>query len=156
MRRKTCYFADLDVSALRDSLVALDIDGTLGPHGCERLAQKVLQQIAILVLNGNLVRLVSNNADSERARRLATVLGVEAVESVYRKPNPRAFGNIPEPRLGWPIVVIGDKVLTDGLFAKRLGARFHKVEIVRSRSDPLAVRIHYAIDWVARRFFWYR
>ena len=88
MRRKTArVFAELDVSTLRDSIVALDIDGTLGPHGCEELAPEVEQQVSLLVTNGNRVRLVSNNTDSGRAKRLAARLGVEAVESSYRKPD---------------------------------------------------------------------
>jgi len=156
MRRETaCFFADMDVSALRDSLVALDIDGTLGAHDCEELAPEVLLQVSVLVTNGNRVRLVSNNTDSERARRLAARLGVEAVESPYRKPDIRALGDIPVPLQEQPLVVIGDKVLTDGLFAKRLGAKFYKVAIVRSKDDPWSVRTHYIIDWLVRSFFQY-
>src|SRR3989344_719528 len=130
-RKKVCFFAELDVSALRDCLVALDIDGTLGPHGCEELAPGILQQIAILVVGGNLVRLGSNQNDS------------------------RALGDVPEHLKERPLVVIGDKVLTDGRFAKRLGARFYKVKIVRSDDDPWSVRTHYALDWLVRPFFRY-
>jgi len=154
-RKKVCFFAELDVSALRDCLVALDIDGTLGPHGCEELAPGILQQIAILVVGGNLVRLVSNNTDSGRAKRLAAILGVEVAESAHYKPDPRALGDVPEHLKERPLVVIGDKVLTDGRFAKRLGARFYKVKIVRSDDDPWSVRTHYALDWLVRPFFRY-
>ena len=154
MRRKTaCFFADLDVSALHGFLVVLDVDGTLGPHGCDELTPEVLRQISTLVRNGNLVRLVSNNTDSVRTRRLAVCLGVEMAESTYRKPDIRALGDIPELLRGWPVVVIGDKVLVDGLFAKRLGATFCKVASIRSPNDPRMVRVHYALDCVAGRFF---
>lgn len=156
MRPKTArFFAELDMSALRKSIVVLDIDGTLGPHGCDRLAPKILQQISILIINDNLVRLVSNNTDHGRSRRLAERLGVAAVESPHRKPDPRALGEIPESHREWPVVVVGDKVLTDGRFAKRLGARFLKVRIIRSRDDPWSVRSHYVIDWLVRPFFRY-
>jgi len=47
-----------------------------------------------------------------------------------------------------PLVVIGDKYCTDGLFARNLKARFVLVLRKRSGRERLIVRISYLIDRV--------
>jgi predicted HAD superfamily phosphohydrolase YqeG len=117
-----------------NSLVILDIDGTLVPD-CGRVASAaVVEKVRELKAQGNEIRLCSNSRRGNYAQRLdaiAAQLGVGVCPIVFRKPSTLAISGI--DRKGRPLVVIGDKDLTDGLLARRVGARFIKV---RRKLDP--------------------
>ena len=44
------------------------------------------------------------------------------------------------------LIIIGDKILTDGLFARHIGATFIKVERYKSKKDRLITKIIYRLD----------
>ena len=83
-----------------------------------------------------------------RNRAIAEVLGVSLIENKHRKPNSRALGGIiPQYK---KMVVVGDKVLTDGLFALSIGATFiHISPRVTDRAESLADKIFNATDDIA-------
>mgnify|MGYP002813994512 CR=1 FL=1 len=50
-------------------------------------------------------------------------------------------------------LVIGDKFLTDGLFAKNIGAEFTKVARIESENDRFYIKFLYWIDDLASKIF---
>jgi predicted HAD superfamily phosphohydrolase YqeG len=130
-----------------NSLVILDIDGTLVPD-CGRVASAaVVQKVLELKRRGNEVRLCSNSRRGNYAERLAAIaaqLDVGVCPVVFRKPSPLALSGV--DRKGREVVVIGDKDLTDGLLARRVGAHFIKVRRKLDLADRLSSRMANLID----------
>jgi predicted HAD superfamily phosphohydrolase YqeG len=141
-----------------NSLVILDIDGTIVPD-CGRVASAaVLEKVRELKAQGNEVRLCSNSRRGNYAQRLdaiAAQLDVGVCPVVFRKPSALAISGI--DRKGRALVVIGDKDLTDGLLARRVGAQFIKVRRKLDPADRLSSRMANLIDAVFGRaaiFLW--
>jgi len=141
-----------------NSLVILDIDGTLVPD-CGRIASAAaVEKVIELKRRGNEVRLCSNSRRGNYAQRLdaiAAQLEVGACPVVFRKPSKLAISGL--DRNGRALVVIGDKDLTDGLLARRVGARFIKVRRKLDPADRLSSRMANLIDRVfgpIAMFFW--
>jgi predicted HAD superfamily phosphohydrolase YqeG len=132
-----------------NSLVILDIDGTLVPD-CGRVASAaVVGKVIELKGQGNEVRLCSNSRRGNYAERLAAVasqLEVGVCPVVFRKPSTLAISGL--DRKGRALVVIGDKDLTDGLLARRVGAHFVKVRRKLDPADRLSSRMANLIDTV--------
>ena len=115
-------------------VVALDVDGTIVPDSASTASEAVIRKVQDLKQRGNEVCLCSNSRRSDYAQRLEALgqqLGVEVCPVVFRKPSLLALKNL--KLNGRKLVVIGDKDLTDGLLARRVGARFIKV---RRKLDP--------------------
>ena len=65
---------------------------------------------------------------------------------VFRKPSTLAISGV--DRNGRELIVIGDKDLTDGLLARRVGAQFIKVRRKLDPADRLSSRMANVIDLV--------
>jgi len=134
---------------IENSLVILDIDGTIVPD-CGRVASAaVAAKVLELKARGNDVRLCSNSRRGNYAVRLAALasqLDVGGCPVAFRKPSTLALSGL--DRKGRPLVVIGDKDLTDGLLARRVGARFIKVRRKLDPADRLSSRMANLIDAV--------
>jgi predicted HAD superfamily phosphohydrolase YqeG len=132
-----------------NALVILDIDGTLVPD-CGRVASAVVvEKVLELKARGNEVRLCSNSRRGNYAERLAAVaaqLEVGVCPVMVRKPSKLAISGL--ERDGRQLVVIGDKDLTDGLLARRVGAQFIKVRRKLDPADRLSSRLANLIDIV--------
>ena len=130
-------------------LVILDIDGTIVPD-CGRVASAaVVGKVLELKAQGNEVRLCSNSRRGDYAERLdaiAAQLEVGVCPVVFRKPSTLVISGL--DRKGRPLVIIGDKDLTDGLLARRAGARFIKVRRKLDPADRLSSRMANLIDMV--------
>jgi predicted HAD superfamily phosphohydrolase YqeG len=132
-----------------NSLVILDIDGTLVPDCGYIASPPVVAKVLQLKARGNEVRLCSNSRRGNYAQRLAAVaaqLEVGVCPVVFRKPSTLAISGI--DRNGRALVVIGDKDLTDGLLARRVGAQFIKVRRKLDPADRLSSRMANLIDIV--------
>jgi predicted HAD superfamily phosphohydrolase YqeG len=141
-----------------NSLVILDVDGTIVPD-CGRVASAVVvEKVRELKARGNEVRLCSNSRRGNYAQRLdaiAAQLDVGVCPVVFRKPSTLAISGL--DRQGRALVVIGDKDLTDGLLARRVGAQFIKVRRKLDPADRLSSRMANLIDTVFGRiamFLW--
>ncbi len=146
-------FATLEKNRIRNSVILLDIDGTITHHDGHEVPDEARCVIEELLRKNNLIYLLSNNKNIERGRFLARALGVTFAETPYRKPDKRTASCIPTKYADRKIFVIGDKFLTDGLFAIRLGATFFWVRSIKTPTDAKKVRASYAIDTIIRWFF---
>jgi len=149
-------FRNTSFKTLRAKRVYLDLDGTIVPDGEEELAPHEAHVLHELQ-EGREVYIVSNKG-LVRGPRVADAHGIKAVVSHYKKPNPRVLKSLDRPREG--AVVIGDKVLTDGIFAWRIGADFVKVDPLRAPTDDMLTQASYVLDSVVWSFckvlFWVR
>jgi predicted HAD superfamily phosphohydrolase YqeG len=117
-----------------NAMVVLDVDGTLVPDCGRAASEAVVRKVLDLKKRGNEIRLCSNSRRSDYAERLAALgaqLDVDVCPVPSRKPSMLALAGV--DLRGRKLVVIGDKDLTDGLLARRLGAPFIKV---RRKLDP--------------------
>jgi predicted HAD superfamily phosphohydrolase YqeG len=132
-----------------NSLVILDIDGTIVPDCGQVASAAVLEKVRALKAKGNEISLCSNSRRGNYAQRLEAVaaqLEVGVCPVAVRKPSTLAIAGL--ARNGRPLVVIGDKDLTDGLLARRVGARFIKVRRKLDPADRLSSRMANLIDTV--------
>lgn len=136
------YFVDLDERTLSGALIIIDVDGTLTSDKNRTIDPPVREKLRALGGLGE-VYLFSHGLP-ERTRMLADENGVHFLESTHRKPSRRVIEKLESQ--GKRLVVVGDKSLTDGLFAANIGARFVPVRRIRHEHDDLYVRITYALD----------
>ena len=130
---------------LRDACILLDVDGTLLPDGGTQLMDQTIAAARDLATH-NKVYLVSNGKDAGRVRRIADTLDIPIAPAGVPagKPGKAAASGVE----GALLVVMGDKYLIDGLFARNLGARFILVERKRSGEERFFVRLSYFLDRV--------
>ena len=145
------FFSELDVSNIRGSVILLDIDGTIVPDGEAMPNQGAIKKIVELMKN-NRVYLCTNKKIHERNRALAEVSGAHYLETPFRKPSKKILSHLSELSRH-TYVVIGDKLITDGLFAKRIGASFIKVRRLTAPRENLIVRLSYWVDDLMAKLF---
>ncbi len=134
----------LNVKSIKNRVVLLDIDGTLTSDGDSKIEEGITQKVAELKANDNKIYLCSNKKDHYRNRGMAKFLGVSYLETDMRKPNWRIKKLItPKDKKR---IVIGDKYLTDGRFAKAIGAEFVRVGRVRALKENVITKAIYRID----------
>ncbi len=143
------FFRDLPTDTTRHSIIFLDIDGTIVVDGTSEIDPGALQTLARL-REHNDVYLCTNGRDAGRNGLVENKTGLKVINGGLRKPSRKILGNIPGP-ITKPLVVIGDKYLTDALFAKRLKASFVKVKRLRG-SESFSIRISYVLDDISSFF----
>jgi predicted HAD superfamily phosphohydrolase YqeG len=135
----------LDVRGIHNATVILDIDGTITSDGQVFFPDNVFAKIRELA-SRNAVYVFSNHRNNTRNRIVASRVGCTLIETRHRKPSPNVLRGLPPDHRAQPLVVIGDKIIVDGLFARRIGARFIRVGRVRSTSDRTFVKATYLLD----------
>lgn len=129
------------VAGLKGRTVILDIDGTLVAVG-DGVVSPVIAAAAERLKRENLVYLLTNRGDKSRAAKVAAELGLPLIFTPHRKPDRRTVTGL---SLKDP-VVIGDKWLTDGLFAKAIGADFIRVSRLTHPADPWFDKATFLLD----------
>jgi len=132
---------------LANSLVILDVDGTIVPDCGRRASAAVIRKVIELKERSNEIRLCSNSRRGDYAERLAALasqLDVGVCPVLFRKPSRLVLSGL--DLTGRKVVVIGDKDLTDGLLARRVGARFIKVRRKIDPGDRLSSRLANLFD----------
>ncbi|HVV39383.1 MAG TPA: UbiA family prenyltransferase [Candidatus Paceibacterota bacterium] len=132
-----------DLEKIENSTVILDIDGTLTHPGGSTIVPEIMEAVERLRTHND-VYLLSNRGDHVRDAAIAQILGVGYIETSHRKPDPRALRSLERKRAA--LVVIGDKILTDGLLALMTGARFIHISRIVSAHDSSADQLAHAID----------
>ena len=142
------YFYQSDLRKYRGYAVILDVDGTLLAEGETIVGEKEKSAVAELAQN-NAVYIFSNNRSKARAIAVAAQVGRPYLRSPYRKPNKKIVRSLPDA--GKPVLVIGDKYLTDVRFARRVKAEYLLVRSLKSRHDRWLMKIFNLADRIACR-----
>ncbi|MBT5015947.1 hypothetical protein HN748_00045 [Candidatus Peregrinibacteria bacterium] len=135
-------FAKTDLSKAKGFFVLLDIDGTLTYDSGVKMSEGIQKKVKELKKN-NEIFLCSNRNNHQRNWQVAKILGVKYLETNHRKPSQKILKTFKTKK---PLLVIGDKFLTDGMFAKRIGAKLIMVERIRSQKETWISKLIYGID----------
>lgn len=135
----------LDVRAIKNATVIIDIDGTVTADGRTECSNGTLRVIRSLA-SQNTVYLLSNHRDSIRNRAVARRVGLACIETPHRKPSRKVLVSLPTAHRQRRVIVIGDKSVVDGLFAWRIGAHFIKVARIVSPEDRIITKVAYFLD----------
>ncbi len=118
------FFEELE-TPWQGAVIFLDVDGTLRPDGVGEMSLEVLKKLAELRVK-NEVHLTSNK------------------ENKAKKPSRKAASGVDLQNK--KVMVIGDKFLTDYLFAKNIGAEFIMVRRKISGRESWFVKLTYLLD----------
>jgi len=129
-------------------VILLDVDGTLLPDGEREVSEKIKGYIETLKKD-NEVYLLSNSRTKGRVDRVSSELNIPRLETPYKKLNPAIKRALPQN--GMPILVIGDKLMIDGILAMLIKAKLVVVERQLSPKDRWFVKIGYL--WEDLMFF---
>lgn len=141
MRR---HFLKTDYKSLSGNFVIIDIDGTLVCDGSETIDAETIHAVHTIAKN-NTVCIASNKEDTARNARVAHAVSLPYVHG--KKPYKKlvsALRRMNATKL--PFVIIGDRYLTDGLLALRLGGEFTPVRPLRTREESFRIRLSYAFN----------
>lgn len=136
------FFRELIPEGFRDSVIFLDLDGTIVSDGHEEVAPAEAQVLAELTAVSKVYML--SNKGHVRAPEIARRFGASAIVSVAKKPSRKIIAHTDLPDL--PRVVIGDKYLTDGIFAERIGADFIKVKRLKNGHESVFIEFFSLFD----------
>lgn len=128
---------------MKGKSILLDIDGTLASDGAFPDAL-VLQKIEAIKKIAP-VFFVSNSPDKQRNEKLGSLTGIPFLSG--KKP-----WWVQVPHIQGQKVVIGDKILFDGLFARRIGAQFIHTKRPAGKVSILA-KIVYIVDDLGSIFY---
>ncbi len=131
-------FEELNID-FKNQVVLLDADGTLVADGSLDISQPVRDKISELK-RGNTVFLCINSYDKIKKNKLEEIIGLPILNKKYRKPSHKIV-SVLERSGPHSYLVIGDKYLTDGLFAKNIGAEFIKVKRKISGQESLVIKL---------------
>lgn len=144
-------FDKLNTNEIKDCLILLDIDGTIAEDNQIEVSDKNLAVINRLKEN-NKIFLCSNSRNHARNRTIADNVGLTYLDTDTKKPSKKILKLI-EVSPSTKLLVIGDKVLTDGLFAKNIKADFIKINRIASKSDKPKIKLINWIDDLASKIF---
>lgn len=137
------FFHELSVESFSDMVIIIDIDGTLACSSSlevDARARVVIGQLQ----ERNTVYAFSNNYNGSRSRHIAKMLQLPYIEAPHKKPNKRILHYID---IGTsPVIAIGDKFLTDGLFAYFIKAKYIRVKRYRCDGDTALDRLACIVD----------
>lgn len=138
-------FHNLEIDELKGKTILLDIDGTLVPDGGVELARETRVQVEKLKME-NVVYLCSNKPVPDRNRALSRDIDVVYLDTAIRKPSKAILKHIPDSYDPQTLLVIGDKFITDGLFARNIKAEFIKVQRMTREHESMVLRLVYFVD----------
>ena len=144
------YFENLDFSHFKNKLIFLDIDGTIVADSKFDVSADVLHKIKELDEN-NQVFLCTNSFHKDRAKNIANITKLKFIDCHHKKPSKKILNYIPKELLNLGKVVIGDKFLTEGLFAIRIKGEFLKVKR-KVNKDVFYIKIINFIDDLVIKF----
>lgn len=144
------FFEELSVS-LSGTTIFIDVDGTLVPDNESSFESAVVAQLRRLQKK-NMVYVCTNSNNRQRNAAIERLLGISVLGNC-RKPTKKILSLIGQSTR--PLCVIGDKFLTDYLFAKRIHALFFFVRRKTSSRERMHIRLYNALDTlVAKLFVW--
>lgn len=140
---------------IENSIVLIDIDGTLAPDSSDSVDPETLADLNKLKAK-NTVYLCTNSLNTDRNVRLEKLLNLKIINKLHKKPSGKILDEI-DSRGKKNIVVIGDKFLTDYLFAKNIGATFIKAKRKLSGHESFMTKlINFADDAVYKMIVYFQ
>lgn len=143
-------FLDIRVDEVAGAILIIDIDGTLTYDHGTKIETPIQERLREFTRVAEIY--LCSNGSIERTREIAKAVGVRCIESAHRKPSRKTVETL--HRGDKRIIVIGDKVLTDGILAQNIGATFIPVKHLRHSTDTIFVRATYIVDDIAGFFFY--
>ncbi len=137
------YFHTINPQHFSGYRIIVDLDGTLACPSRDVLADDVIAVVHALQRTND-VFLFSNNFDGARSRRVAAAIGVPYLTAHCRKPRRAVLDALPPSEK--PIVIIGDKFLTDELLSYFTGTQYIRVRRYTCRNDSLFARLGCIFD----------
>ncbi len=137
MKREYKNFLDLDL-VLEGKTIFLDVDGTIVSDKNILIDEVISNKIKTLISKNDVY--ICSNGSPRNAFNMAEIFGCKNIKVL----KPFTFG-IDKDKFK-NVVVIGDKFLTDGLFAYFLGGDFIKVNHIKSTSDKFLIKFSYKFD----------
>lgn len=138
------YFFEIDSVPISEKVILLDIDGTIASDDNEDVSLRDIEMIRLLEAD-NEVYLLSNNRNRERIRNVEGITGLQHLSTQSKKPSKKIL-EASELKGQKKILVIGDKYLTDVLFARRIGAEYIKVKRLSEETDRFFVKLTFLVD----------
>jgi predicted HAD superfamily phosphohydrolase YqeG len=138
------YFKELNITGWSGKTIIVDIDGTITTDGSLDVDSLVIKKIQEMNAN-NSVFLFSNKKLIDRDNEIADRMHIPLLKTSFKKPNKKVIDGLPG-HLRKNLVVIGDKIIIDGLFAKNIGAEFIKVKRLTSKNDGFNTKFTYILD----------
>lgn len=133
-------FEELNLN-LEDRTIFLDIDGTLIADNSQlNFKPEVLNKINFL-RQKNQIFLCTNSNDKIRSNKIEGALGLPIVTHNHKKPSSKIIKELGLDKENKNLLVIGDKFLTDWLFAKNIGAQFIKVKRKVSGQESILIKL---------------
>lgn len=129
----------------KNHIVFLDIDGTLVPDGDLVLDSEVVRQVQKLQQK-NSVFLCTNSHDKIRKSKIEALLNLSIITHKHKKPSRKIIDGLKINSASNQFLVIGDKWLTDGRFAKNIGAQFIKTKRKVSGQESFSVQLINFLD----------
>lgn len=137
------FFHELSVESFSDTVIIIDIDGTLACSSSLNVDARACAVIRQLQ-ERNTVYAFSNNYNGSRSREIAEMLQLPYIEAPHKKPNKKILRYID---IGTsPVIAIGDKFLTDGLFAYFIKAEYIRVQRYRCENDTTIDKLACMLD----------
>ncbi len=121
-------------------VILLDVNGTLLPDGEREVSEKIKGYIETLKKD-NEIYLLSNSRVKGRVASVGAALGIEPLKTRYRKPNPGIRKDLPQN--GKPVMVVGDKLIIDGVLSLLIKAELILIKRERSVKDRWFVKFGY-------------
>jgi len=141
---KNLIFFEDTLFNLRNRIIFVDIDGTLLPDSESVLDARVRESIYLLKKH-NEVYLCTNSRNHIRNRKIEDQLDLKIINLQHKKPSKKIISSI-SPSNKKNFTVIGDKYLTDGLFAKNIGAEFILTKRKISGNETWKIKLFNFID----------
>ena len=146
------YIWEYDTDAFRGACILLDIDGTITVTDHETVPADAFNAVQQLKQH-NIVVLFSNGRDVARNYKIARLLDIPYVQSSWRKPFPQVVRDLAaHNHHKFPVVVVGDLFLTDGLLALSSGAHYVRVKrVLEKNTMTLKRRAFFLLDDILSR-----
>lgn len=132
---------------IRDHTIVLDIDGILMADAENTIDSQIVGYIVTLKTSNDIF-IVSNSFRDARCAYVSETLGLPWVDSPFKKPSVSILRYMQYDHTK-PLLVIGDKILTDGLFALRIGAEPVMMYRRVLPNDRLVIKLAYLLDDIA-------
>ncbi len=142
--KKKYSWHDVAQQNLRGYTIFLDIDGVLMADGEDTITKEIVEYVTKLKEHND-IHIVSNSFRKNRCRYISEMLKLPWVDSPHKKPSTHILKYMDYDKTK-PLLVIGDKVLTDGIFAYRIKSELVLIKRRTYPNDRWYIKLSYIID----------